>query len=91
MQPLRHPIERRRHAAGLRQADLAERLGVSTLSVRNWEAGREPRGPRIAKIAAVLGVDPLSLRDELDQWAATHVSGTPARPRRRRRVDVFPA
>lgn len=86
----RHPIERRRHALGLTQAALAERLGVSPQSVRSWEAGKGPSGTRIPELAKVLEVEPLTLRDELDQWSAA-APGLFDKPKRRRRVDQFPS
>ncbi len=37
-----------RRRAGMSQAQLAERLGVSTHTVQNWEQGlRRPRGPAV--------------------------------------------
>lgn len=36
-------IRRAREAAGLKQEDLAQRLGVTTRTVGNWERGRVPR------------------------------------------------
>jgi transcriptional regulator with XRE-family HTH domain len=86
----RHPIERRRHALGLRQTDLAERIGVSPQTIRSWEAGKNPYATRLPRIAQVLEVDALTLRDELDQWAARQPGLFDARPRRRRRVDMPP-
>jgi DNA-binding XRE family transcriptional regulator len=79
---LRVPL--RRHAQGLRQVDLAERVGVSELTVRNWEAGKGPQARRLPTIARALEVDALTLRDELDQWAAARGGLFEVRPRRRR-------
>lgn len=54
--------DRIRHArkdAGLNQADLAERVGVSQPAVANWESGvHDPRRVMLAKIADVLNVSP---------------------------------
>ncbi|HEY3082367.1 MAG TPA: helix-turn-helix transcriptional regulator [Chloroflexota bacterium] len=84
----RHPIERRRHALGLRQQDLAEKMGVSPQTVRNWEAGKGPYGTRIPALARVLEVEPLALRDELDEWiGAARVDRVTGKAKRRRRVD----
>ena len=55
-------------------------------SVRNWEDGTLPRGPRIAKIAEALGANALELRDEIDAW--TRASRGAAKMQRQRRVDV---
>lgn len=54
--------DRIRHArkeAGLNQADLAVRVGVSQPAVANWESGvHDPRRVMLAKIADVLRVSP---------------------------------
>ena len=42
---------------GLKQVDIAEKLGVSTAAVSGWESGRSvPRGSRWADLAEYLGV-----------------------------------
>jgi transcriptional regulator with XRE-family HTH domain len=82
----RHPIERRRHALGLRQQDLAEKLGVSPQTVRNWEVGKGPYGTRIPALARVLEVDPLALRDEIDGWSDAVREGRAMHKPKRRRV-----
>ncbi|MDI3335286.1 helix-turn-helix transcriptional regulator [Defluviimonas aestuarii] len=46
-----------REAAGLSQADLAQRLGVKTRVVEHWEAdAKEPRANRLQMLAGMLGV-----------------------------------
>ena len=46
-----------REAAGLSQADLAQRLGVKTKVVEHWEAdAKEPRANRLQMLAGMLGV-----------------------------------
>lgn len=46
-----------REAAGLSQADLAQRLGVKTRVVEQWEAdAKEPRANRLQMLAGMLGV-----------------------------------
>lgn len=47
-------IARRRR--GLSQEALARDLEVSKNTVARWEAGAQPRGATVAKIAAALGV-----------------------------------
>lgn len=48
-----------RKEAGLNQADLAERVGVSQPAVANWESGvHDPRRVMLAKIADILRVSP---------------------------------
>lgn len=49
-------IRRAREAAGLTQAELAERVSVDKRTVRNWEAGRVPRNA-IGAIERALGID----------------------------------
>ncbi len=44
--------------AGLRQGDVAEELGVSTQTIRNWESGRsEPSEENKQKLAEKYGVE----------------------------------
>jgi len=46
-----------REARGLTQKELAQQVGVSALSVYNWEGGRKvPGGLHLFKLANVLGV-----------------------------------
>jgi transcriptional regulator with XRE-family HTH domain len=55
-------LRRHRLAAGLDQADLAKRVGVSVSSVSLWESGKSiPRGRMFPKIARVLGIEPIEL------------------------------
>ncbi|MEZ5896520.1 MAG: helix-turn-helix transcriptional regulator [Parvularculaceae bacterium] len=52
-------IRSARKAAGVNQATLAERVGVSQPAVANWESGvHDPRRLALAKIAEALGVSP---------------------------------
>ena len=49
-------IRRVRKSRGLTQAELAERLNISEMTVRRWEAGqRSPRIEATQKLAEVLG------------------------------------
>lgn len=46
-----------REAAGLSQADLAQRLGVRTRTIEQWEGdATEPRANRLQMLAGMLGV-----------------------------------
>ncbi|PQM29027.1 XRE family transcriptional regulator [Sphingopyxis lindanitolerans] len=50
-------LQRLRAQAGLNQAQVAERMGVSAPSVSGWEKGRaRPKHSRMAALAAILGV-----------------------------------
>lgn len=52
-------IKEARKKAGINQAGLAERVGVSQPTVANWESGiHDPRRVVIARIAEALGVSP---------------------------------
>lgn len=52
------PIARRRIAAGLTQTQLAEKLGVTQLTVSRWENDvRAPRRSTLYKLAEVLGCE----------------------------------
>jgi transcriptional regulator with XRE-family HTH domain len=46
-----------RDAAGLKQKDLAQRVGIKTGTLRNWEEDlSEPRANRLSILAGILGV-----------------------------------
>jgi len=52
------PIAAARAAAGLTQAQLAERIGVSPVALSGWETGKhQPKLTYLKKIAEALGVD----------------------------------
>lgn len=56
------PIARHRIAAGLTQTQLAERLGVTQLTISRWEnEGRIPRRPTLYKLAEMLACEPRDL------------------------------
>lgn len=60
-------IKKARGARDLTQRDLAEAVGVSPQAVQQWEkGGTSPRGTRLEKLGAALGVSP--------QWI-THGTG----------------
>lgn len=50
-------IKLARQAAGLRQVDLAQAVGVSLTAVKNWERGVVTPKDRIGRLQQVLGVD----------------------------------
>jgi len=56
-----------RERKALTQAELAERAGISRITVARLEAGvDEPRPATTRKLAAALGVEPEALMDPLD-------------------------
>lgn len=56
------PIAQRRIAAGLTQAQLAQKLGVTWLTISRWEHEvRNPRRPMLRKLAEALGCEPRDL------------------------------
>lgn len=58
-------LQRFRTDAGLNQADVAKRMGVSAPSVSSWENGRaRPKHDRMAKLAAILGVETADLLED---------------------------
>ncbi|WP_447750340.1 helix-turn-helix domain-containing protein [Sphingopyxis fribergensis] len=58
-------LQRLRTSAGLNQAEVAKRMGVSAPSVSSWENGRaRPNRGRMAKLAAILGVQTSALLDD---------------------------
>ncbi len=58
-------IQRLRTKAGLNQAQVAKRMGVSAPSISNWEKGRaRPKRGRMVKLAAILGVSISDLMDD---------------------------
>ena len=50
-------IRRKREARGLSQAELAEKLGVSTSEISAWEAGFFPEAEYLLPLSAALGVE----------------------------------
>lgn len=60
-----------RKRLGLSAADLARLLGVSALSVYNWEGGKtRPQRPQLEKIAAVRKLGKREVRQQLESLAA---------------------
>jgi transcriptional regulator with XRE-family HTH domain len=61
----RSPLQRMRLAAGLRQDDLAVRVGISTAHLINIEAGRRNPSARLRDdLASVLGCEPGDITGE---------------------------
>jgi len=85
--PVGRAIRRERKAAGLTQAVLAERLGVSQPTIVRWEDGtRSPDLPSLFALADVLGIAPADLltsepsRPRLSGWPqVVEFQGTPMR------------
>lgn len=58
-------LEARRIRAGLSQRQAALRAGIHVRSLRNYEKGRIPRMEPLHKLAALYGVDPAQLLNEI--------------------------
>lgn len=59
-------FKRNRLLAGMTQADLAEKLGVSTVTVHKWESGESlPRAKRLKEIAEAMGTTVSNLLEEV--------------------------
>lgn len=70
---LTHELEAARKAAGLSQDELAERAGLSRMTVQRTESGQiDPRMSSLLVMAQALGLDlmlvPLALRPELESF-----------------------
>ncbi len=83
-----HPLKafRDSHDPPLTQEQLAERLGVSKVSVSRWETGeRKPEPELLPAISAETGVSAAQLRPDLAELFASPTAPErrdPARPRR---------
>lgn len=72
-------IRELRKAAGLTQQDLAARLGISNMSVSNWErAIHEPSARQLVALADALGVPATSIAFTRAAAAAERASRKPA-------------
>jgi transcriptional regulator with XRE-family HTH domain len=69
-------LQRFRAEAGLSQADVAKRMGVSAPSVSSWEKGRaRPKRGRMAKLAAILRIQTSALLDDAAPEGAQALHG----------------
>lgn len=67
--PHLHPLERHRVRAGLSQAEAARLAGVNVKTLRNSEHGyTQLQIPNVAKLAALYGIDPEILLEEVRSW-----------------------
>lgn len=58
-----------RGAYGFSQPEAADRLGVSLRTWQGWEAGREPRYPRLVRLALVAAAEEWLAEDDAEQIA----------------------
>lgn len=68
-------IRKARKYAGLTQEQLAKKIDVATITIRQYEAGkRQPRLEQLQRIANALGIhilDLVGIGEQLDQYKAT--------------------
>lgn len=61
-------IKRARLISGMTQTELAEKLGVSTVAVHNWEIGKNlPKVKRLKEVARVLNTTAAELLDDTER------------------------
>jgi len=70
--PLDHPVHRARRHAGLTLRVLGRRARISYQRLHAIEHGLQPRPDELARLAAILDVDPNSLRLSFEE--AQHAS-----------------
>lgn len=70
-------VRARRQALGLSQKELGQRVGLQQSDISDAETGLLPTLPRLARIAAALGVEMWQLLRAAQEWAATD-GGEPA-------------
>ncbi|MGH2461585.1 MAG: helix-turn-helix domain-containing protein [Chloroflexota bacterium] len=63
-----HPIQRYRIAKGWTQSELARQVGVSVNTVQAWERGAGIRPRNLTRLAGALGIEPLRLVNEIEEW-----------------------
>lgn len=89
MPPLPHDVVARlaaaRKSARMTQAELAERAGLSRMTVQRLESnGLDPRLSTLNEMARVLGYElvavPTALRSACEQLVQQHLQGGPAAP-----------
>lgn len=68
-------IKQYREAAGLKQAELAEKIGISTVTLSRYENdGREPRATDLLKMAELFGCSVDELLGKNPTQPLPHVS-----------------
>ncbi len=78
-------VRAQRQRIGFSAADYAKLVGVSSLTIYNWEHGKNrPKGPQLAKLVALRGIGKREALAKLDLVSAQETSG-PGKPRKRRR------
>jgi transcriptional regulator with XRE-family HTH domain len=93
------PLRRWRRSQGLKQADLAQRCGVTLGTVARWEQQfRVPRGEQLSRLAEVTGLSlealifPVEYLQAHPDFLATWAEQPPSRGRpKRRREGESPA
>ncbi len=76
-------LRRLRESAGMTQADLAQKTGLSLRTIQSWEQGRRsPVSPDFFKVVAALGVDCTAFADPKVKPPAPTVPKPRGRPRK---------
>ena len=71
-------IKRERKRARMTQKDLAEKSGLATITIQQYERGvREPRAEIVYRIAKALGVLPTKLIDDMEDELAEFIESHP--------------
>lgn len=71
-------IKRERKRAKMTQKDLAEKSGLATITIQQYERGvREPRAEIVYRIAKALGVLPTKLIDDMENELAEFIENHP--------------
>jgi DNA-binding transcriptional regulator YiaG len=79
-------VKAQRRRTGLSAADYAKLVGVSPLTIYNWEHGKSrPRGGQLASIVAIRGLGKREAQVKLGLIAATRKPSTKARGARQKK------
>jgi len=78
-------LRKLRESTTLSQPDVAERLGVTPQTVRNWEAGRSEPSLKISQVYELCQMYQCSLLDLVEAVAQTQLATSKQKRKRRQR------